>query len=100
MPRQHAARLHVSAALVLLQSAQNQLGRALEALSPIMGMVRHHEKGRDLYRRIKAFWYLVEAAPKKLGNRLQLDREPDARFEATWLQLAMQLESGEPTPVS
>ena len=67
-----AAKARVRDALRHIEAAQLELHRAMDSLSPVVGLVEEHERVGDLYDKVKAEWYRLDG----LDGPFRLDSEP------------------------
>lgn len=76
MPSSPAAARKISEALHRLQTAQDNVGRALEELSSLLNIGETYNHGHELYNQVKAYWYLVDMLRRSPEN-ITTDKEPD-----------------------
>lgn len=75
--RHEAAKIRVTRALFYIQEAQNNLGRASSAIGSVCYGGPRGRAIQALYDKVHAEWYRVNAL--LADDRIELDREPDAR---------------------
>ncbi len=67
-----ATQARVTMALAAIQRAQDELGRACEALSPLCAASSDYAACRALYDKVHKFWYRIDGIRNR--NGLRLDR--------------------------
>jgi hypothetical protein len=78
--RKAAAEMRLEDALASIAEAQRLVDRAGAALGSVRGMAKESKQLGALYDKVKSTWCAVNSRARRLrtGERLVLDREPDA----------------------
>jgi hypothetical protein len=83
-----SAEERVQYALEQIEGAQRLLGAAATNLSPVIGLVREHQRTMALYDLVHRFWHRIEGKLRSSRGRLQLDGLNEAARQQRLAEIA------------